>query len=302
LGAADELEAEAAALRISRSCGLDAPTVVATVPLTGDAEAGDGGSRAGAWALVTTRPGGVGYPALLPANLAHLEELFAGFARHQAALHDRTEAPGRPERDVDDPEPPDLDRRRTALPRLDLAAEMDRIDAGRFAAELGWLRAHAPEPGPEVVCHGAYEMNAVHGPGPEAWDRWGGPGRGLTVTNWFNAVRAEREYDVGLTLVTFWVAPLFVEHRPARAPLRMMRNNLASSYRRAYREVAALDPVRLSFWQAFHAVRGMAEAAGAYRSPRSAFRRTDPDVLPKGLGKELARLHRMVTARAERGG
>jgi hypothetical protein len=121
------------------------------------------------------------------------------------------------------------------------------------------------------------------------------------AANWFGAIRAEREYDVGLTLVTFWVAPLFIEHRPARAPLRMMRNNLASSYRRAYSEVAALDRPRLGFWQAFHTVRGMAAVADAYELPPSPYRRMDHDALPKGLAKELRRLYRMVTAKAQRG-
>lgn len=276
LGLEPELRAEAEALRLTAGAGLRVPSVRALTPVAGDE----------AWALVTTRPEGIAYPALVPPNLGQLEELFVGFAHYQAALHDRTA---------------DASEAAAAVPLLDLDGELGRIDAGRFGAELRWLRDHVPEPAPTVLCHGAYEMNAVFGPGPETWADHGGPGQGLMATNWFDAVRAEREYDVGLTLVTFWVAPLFIEHRPARAPLRMMRNNLASSYRRAYGEVADLDRARLGFWQAFHTVRGMAAVDGACEPPASPFRRTDHRALPKGLGKELRRLYRMITAKAQRG-
>jgi hypothetical protein len=121
------------------------------------------------------------------------------------------------------------------------------------------------------------------------------------VSNWRNAVVAEREFDVGLTLMAFWVAPMYVEHRALRAQFKMIRNKLASRYLRSYADHGPLDAGRVAFWQAFHAQRLVAQINGAYEGTGSPFLPVDPAVLPKGVEKELARLFRIVSARERRG-
>ena len=179
---------------------------------------------------------------------------------------------------------------------------LGRIDEARYPDQVAWLRDQASTPGPDVLCHGGYEPRCVSGPGPDTWDTFGGPGQGLTIANWRHAAVAEREYDVGLTLMAFWVAPMFVDHRALRAQFKMIRNKLASRYLRSYADHGPLDDRKVAFWQAFHAQRVVAQLNGAYATEGSPFLPPADGDVPKGLEKELARLFRIVTARERRAG
>jgi hypothetical protein len=223
---------------------------------------------------------------LIGPHLNYFESVLAGFAHHHAALHNQTAGLAAPE----------------AIPTVDLLDVLGRIDEDRYPAQVAWLRAQMSGPGPDVLCHGGYEPRCVSGPGPDTWDTVGGPGHGLEIANWRNAAVAEREYDVGLTLMAFWVAPMFVDHRALRAQFKMIRNKLASRYLRSYADFGQLDDPKVAFWQAFHAQRVIAQLNGAYAHERSPFLAPAHGDVPKGLEKELARLFRIVSARERRAG
>lgn len=272
------LAREAAALAVSHAGGLSAPArALVALPGTGRAEA---------FGLVTDRPAGLPMLELIGRHLNYFDSVLAGFAQHHATLHNRTAGIVAPE----------------AVPTVDVLDVLGRIDADRYAAQVAWLRSQLSDPGQPVLCHGGYEPRCVSGPGPDTWDTHGGPGQGLTVVNWRHAAVAEREYDVGLTLMAFWVAPMFVDHRALRAQFKMIRNKLASRYLRSYADHGTLDGRKVAFWQAFHAQRVVAQLNGAYAGEGSPFLPPADGDVPKGLEKELARLFRIVTARERREG
>lgn len=287
-----ETAREVAAIAANLGGGLGVPRVLATIDLEpgdlepGDVEPGAPGDRdatgspdgpVARTALVTAPPSGTALPDLIGFNLHHSGDLLGGFAHHHAAIHD---LPGTGDVSGD-------------LPTIVLADELDRIDAGRFGEQLAWLRDRVPDPAPAVLCHGGYQPMCVTGPGPDTWDAVGGPGHGLSVVNWCGAVRAEREFDVAFTLVAFWFAPHFAPNRSERTAIKMIRNTLSNTYKLAYEEASPLDGDRLRFWQAFHAVRGMARVAGAYDTDGSPFAAGDRGPLPAVLGPELDRYFRM---------
>jgi SAM-dependent methyltransferase len=273
------LDREAVAIAVSQAAGLAAPTVRALVAL---AEVGPDEAHG----LVTDRPSGLPMLELIGPHLNYFDSVLAGFAQHHATLHNQTAGIAAPD----------------AVPQVDALDVLGRIDAGRYPAQVAWLREQASAPGPAVLCHGGYEPRCVSGPGPDTWDTYGGPGQGLTVANWRHATVAEREYDVGLTLMAFWVAPMFVDHRALRAQFKMIRNKLASRYLRSYADHGPLDDRKVAFWQAFHAQRVVAQLQRAYATEGSPFLPPAHGDVPKGLEKELARLFRIVTARERRAG
>lgn len=277
--APQESAREVAAIEANHAGGLGGPTLLATVLL--DAPSTPSGPVARS-ALVTAPPAGTPLPELIGYNLHQSGELLTGFARHHAAIGDLVI------QGVSGGDPGD-----SPIPVVDVAAELARIDRGRFGDQLAWLEARVPEPGPLVLCHGGYQPLCVSGPGPEGWDAVGGPGHGLAATNWGGAVLGERELDVAFTLVAFWFAPHFAPNRSERTAIKMIRNTLSNSYKLAYEEAALLDGDRLRFWQAFHAVRGMARVAGAYDTAGSPFATGDRGPLPAVLGPELDRYFRM---------
>ena len=79
--------------------------------------------------------------------------------------------------------------------------------------------------------------------------------------------------------------------------MKMIRTSLSNSYRRAYLERCPLDLDRLRFWQALHALRGVARLQGAYRYPGSPFEVAERGELPAELGPQLGRHFALVTCR-----
>jgi hypothetical protein len=266
-----ELDREVAAMAHNRLHGLGAPEALGIVEV--DAEP----IR---WALVTEGTTNVPLPDLIGFNLHHSNALLVGFAAHHHAIHalpvDELVAGG-------------------AVPRIDPAAELARIDAERYPAEVAWLAEHQPEPEPPVLCHGGYQPLATFGPPPEAWEAHGGPGGGLVVVNWSAAVLAEVAYDVAFTLVAFWSAPYFAPNRSERTAIKMIRNTLLNTYKQGYAASATVDLDRLRYWQAFHALRGRARLTGAYDAEGSPFAAPDRGAVPTELEPELARLFRQLT-------
>jgi hypothetical protein len=266
-----DLDREAAAMTLSRSHDRGAPVVLDIVEL-------DVAGRPDALlALVTGAVTDVALPELIGFNLHQADDILHGFAAHHDAIHRLP---------VDD---------LVAVPAVDAAAEVARIDATRFPAERAWLDERIPSPTEVVLCHGGYQPLSVFGPPPAEWDRHGGPGRGLTVTNWCGAVRAEPEYDMAFTLVAFWSAPYFAKNRPERTAIKMIRNTLLNTYKLGYAAQRDVDPDRLRFWQAFHALRGTAIMNGAYDGDGSPYRPQDRGPLPDDLASELPRLFRQLT-------
>jgi hypothetical protein len=221
--------------------------------------------------VVHDAPSGLPLAELMAVNLTHGNDLLAGFARHQARIHRL------PLDDLD------------AVPIVDIGTEIARIDATKFEPQRRWLEAHQPAGGEMVLCHGAYQPGCVHGPPAERWPELGGPGEGLTVSNWSNALRCERESDVAYTLLAFWSLPYFARTRSERAAMKMLRNNLINTYRVAYVEQQPLDSDRLQFWQAFHCLRGLARMVGWYDDSGLAYQAIDRGPLPAELAPELQR-------------
>jgi len=273
-----ELEREVAAMERSRAHGCAAPTVRGIVALDPEQGAADGSSVS--WALLTDVVDAVGLPELIGFNLHHSTELLDGFAAHHDAIHRLP---------IDDL----LDH--SAIPVIDAPTEVARIDADRYPAERAWLDEHVAPSGTPVLCHGGYQPLAVFGPPAEAWPDHGGPGHGLTVVNWAGAVLAEPELDMAFTLVAFWSAPFFAPNRSERTAIKMIRNTLLSTYKQGYTARRQIDPDRLRFWQAFHALRGMARIDGAYDADGSPFAAADRGAVPTDLGPELHRHFRQLT-------
>jgi len=269
-----QLRREASAMRFCAAHDIGVPTVLALVDL-GDRERAEPDLRA-TRALVTRVPDLVSLAEQIGWNPRHGEALLGGFARVHAALHDC--------------DPSGLD---SSVPVMSLHDELARIDQRRFASELAWLRDNAPPPAPNVLCHGNYQPFCLVGPGPARWDQFGGPGRGLITSNWCGALLAEREFDVSFTLVAFWIAPFFAPNRSERTATKLIRNTLSNRYRLSYAEAAHMDRGRVRFWQAFHALRGMARLADAYDYEGSPFAAPERGPLPDLIAPQLERLFKM---------
>lgn len=267
-----ELDREAAAMALNRTHGLATPAVLGTVALGPE-------PAAASWALVTEAVEHVALPDLIGFNLHHSNTLLTGFAAHHDAIHRL----------------PAGELAGGAVPRIDPAEELGRIHRHRYPDEVAWLADHLPDPVEPVLCHGGYQPLATFGPPPEEWDAHGGPGKGLTVVNWGAAVLADVHYDVAFTLVAFWSAPFFAPNRSERTAIKMIRNTLLNTYKQGYTACRPIDPDRLRFWQAFHALRGMARLSGAYDADGSPFAAPDRGAAPTELEPELARHVRQLT-------
>jgi hypothetical protein len=269
-----ELRREEAAMKFCAEHGIGVPSVLAFAALADSDHAGSG-LRA-THALVTRVPDLVPLPDLIGYNPKQGDALLGGLGRNHAAIHDC-----------------DARGLGSNVPVLSLADELDRIDERRFGPELAWLRNNLPPPAPTVLCHGNYQPFCVFGPGPARWEEFGGPGCGLITSNWCSALIAEREFDVGYTLVAFWIAPFFSPSRSERTAIKLIRNTLSSRYRLGYAATAGLDMERIRFWQAFHALRGVARLAEAYDYDGSPFAAPERGPLPTVIAPQLERLFKM---------
>ena len=225
-GSDTSLEAEAAALAFCGRNGIAAPDALALLAA----------SDLGLAALVTSRPTGAGMLELIGAAPERTNTLLKALAEQQAALH------ACPLDDVGVP----------ALALDERIAEVERGPAD-LAKETAWLRANVPAAATSVLCHG-YLQPLVASGDP-------GVGEPLTIRNWARAVVAEPEYDLAMTVLAFWSAPFYAGTRSERAGLKMIRDMLANLYQGSYEAVRPLDAARLRYWQAYHAVRGMADPA-----------------------------------------
>jgi hypothetical protein len=271
-----DLDREVAAMATNAEHGFAVPVVRGIVELGLDLDS----PNAPRFALVTEPVTDVALPELIGFNLHHSNELLEGFAVHHDAIHNL---------------PVDALAQTAAVPVISARGELERIDRASYPAEWAWLDEHVPDPSPPVLTHGGYQPLAVFGPPPDAWADHGGPGKGLTVVNWSAAALAEPEYDVAFTLVAFWSAPFFAPNRSERTAIKMIRNTLLNTYKQGYTGQRDVEPDRLRFWQAFHALRGIARLAGAYDADGSPFAAADRGAVPVDLGPELHRHFRQLT-------
>jgi hypothetical protein len=268
------LEREEAAMRLARAHGGGAPQVLCLTPLDARDSSGP------VWALVSEAAADVFLPELIGWNMRHSEAILRGFGAHHAAIHQV------PVSELGSDHP---------VPVIAPAVEVARIDAAHFPLERRWLDEHLPGPSEVALCHAVYSPWSVFGPPPEAWAEHGGPGKGLTVINWSGAVLADPAFDVALTLVLFWSAPYFAKTRGERAQIKMIRHSLLNTYTLGYPGYRRLDPERVRFWRAFHALRGIARVRGAYDSSGSPFEPHDRGPLPEDLGPGLAGHFKQLT-------
>ncbi len=269
-----DLDREASAMRLNARHGLGAPAVRTVVAL----DVGD--ATPPLWALISEPRAEVALPELIGFNLHQAGDILTGFASHHAAIHDL---------------PVDQAEICAAIPVLVATDELARIDATRFPAEHEWLASRIPSAADVVLCHGGYQPLCVSGPPPSAWPDHGGPGQGLTVDNWSGAVLAEPEFDVAFTLVAFWSAHCFAPNRSERTAIKMIRNTLLNTYKLGYQSCRDVDPERVRYWQAFHALRGLARMGGAYDDAGSPFAAQDRGPLPDQLAPELQRHFKQLT-------
>lgn len=141
-------------------------------------------------------------------------------------------------------------RKVDGVPALDFTGVLGALP-DELADEAAWLRSHCPPPGSEVLCHGGLSPRVVR---IDADD----PNL-LVFRNWSGAVRAEHTYDIARTLTDFWIAPFFATTRSERRGMLLARDELTNLYRATYQETAPIDDERLAYWQAFHAVVGVAD-------------------------------------------
>jgi hypothetical protein len=275
----DELAKEERVLNFCAGHGLGVPQTLALVDLGTPPPAET--VPAATHALILRAPGLPQLPEVVQFNLMDSGDLLGGFAAYHAAVHQL--------------DPGDL---LNDMPSVSLQEELPRIDRRRFAKQVEWLQQHAPPPGPTVLCHGAYNPLCVAAPSADQWKTDGGPGRGFVVSGWGGAYLAEREVDMAITLAMFWLAPHFAPNRTGRTAMRMIRNVLSSDYKSGYGALAPVDAIRLTYWQAFHALRALARIAGAYEGDGSAFAAADRRPLPASIAPELERLYKLSTARA----
>ena len=146
--------------------------------------------------------------------------------------------------------PPLVDRWRARL-RNDAGSDpvveplIDRLDR-----HAGRVRSEHP-----VLCHGDYHpLNVLSARTATGWDH--------RVIDWTDATLGDREYDVARTAGLMGLASIAAGSTPERVALRVAGPVMRTTYLRAYARRAAVDPVRLRFWEAAHIVRGVFQVRG----------------------------------------
>ncbi|HKE75651.1 MAG TPA: aminoglycoside phosphotransferase family protein [Acidimicrobiales bacterium] len=130
--------------------------------------------------------------------------------------------------------------------------------AERFGAERSWLAAHEPPPAPPAVCHGDFQPAVVRLDASDVG--------AAVVVDWSSARLADPEYDLALTTLMFWSVPYLADGIAQRKMLKTVREMIVDGYRAAYEAAAGpLDPDRLRYWGAYHALGWAARLAAAER-------------------------------------
>lgn len=134
----------------------------------------------------------------------------------------------------------------------DLEATLGKLAEPELGASLAALRRLRPPAGDTVLCHGD-----LHG-----FNLILREGRVAAVIDWTNARVAEPEFDVAYSVLVLELLPLDVP--------RAFRGLLAQSGRYASRALAAryarrrpLDPAKLAWYDALHALAGLVRIAAA---------------------------------------
>ncbi len=137
-------------------------------------------------------------------------------------------------------------------PAIETAA-LECPSAG-FDEFVRWLDKHAPNPGPDVICHGdLHPLNMLlddHG--------------GTSLLDWTTATIAPREMDIGLSAGLLRCAPMDVP-KPLRPVIRRITDRLAESFIttsiRTAGTTAMVDRGAVDWWEALQHGRCLAELA-----------------------------------------
>jgi hypothetical protein len=218
----EALATETAVLRYCGPHGYRVPELRAVETV------GDGSDRH--TVLITTRPVGKSIIELIGEAPDRTEELFRRMADNHVALHSMP----------------------VTAAELDIQpiVGIDQLGTAKDDDARAWLRANTPVEYSPVLCHGALHP-AVLSEEPDGL---------LTVRNWTDAVLADPEYDVGMTLLIIWSAPYYIATRRERAGLKLVRDMLANMYRDAYQAQRPLDRDRVRYWHAYHTLSGLTRA------------------------------------------
>lgn len=168
-------------------------------------------------------------PALLADSLAQLHAL------PPAAVREGLEARGlRPDSIGMDALLADLERSIAALRASELARALD------------WLHKSRGAESDAILCHGD-----MHPYNPILRD-----GRVAAVIDWTNARLAEREYDVAYSALLLELLPISVP-APLRPLVARVGRRASRRFIAEYGERRALDPDKLAWYDALHALAGL---------------------------------------------
>jgi len=138
-----------------------------------------------------------------------------------------------------------------------LGRQIEQSGAGKLAPGLEWLRAHMPPTGEgKVICH------VDHHCGNVMLSNWGISG----LIDWNEAIVADPEYDIAWNRVVNLVVRLLIPHgNPVVRlvlPMLICLSRLTHRLQEClYRASSGLEPEKVRYYTAFHALRTLATLA-----------------------------------------
>jgi len=164
--------------------------------------------------------------------------------------------------------------------RLDAAAREEARRLG-LQREFAWLEAHASivEDEQPVLTHNDFHpLNVLVDPATER----------MTVIDWSDVRLGDRHHDIARTTVIFWIAAIAAGSAAERIVIGLTRGYMANTYLDAYRAQAPIEPVRLRYWQAFHALHGAAQVLALHIDDNDhTIKQGSRDRVPARLAEDL---------------
>lgn len=132
--------------------------------------------------------------------------------------------------------------------RLRIESAVIECPSAGFAEFVRWLDDHAPDPGPQVICHGdLHPLNVLIDDGGTTW-----------LLDWTTATIARKEMDIGLTTGLLRCAPIAVP-KLLRPVVERITNRLAESFINEVGTTAVVDRAAVDWWEALQHGRCLAE-------------------------------------------
>jgi thiamine kinase-like enzyme len=148
-------------------------------------------------------------------------------------------------------EGPLVDRRTAEIRDL-----VERFGLGEFGEPLKWLEANRGVVAMEdpVLLHNDFHpLNLMLSDEGE-----------MHVLDWPDAALGDRHHDLARTLALFWLAPPLSRNAVERLLLTAVRGSVSRRYVSYYGEELPLEPGRLRYWEALHAVMAWAQVAAIH--------------------------------------